>query len=180
MKDGVIAEPTKCHFDPEKLLCKGADASTCLTQPQVEALRKIYAGPRTSTGEQIFPGILPGNEAGLRSWNTWIIGPEPGKSLQFLFGVQATGKMTYQNPAWDFRTFNFDRDVAFVDEKSGPTRNATSADLAPFKARGGKLILYHGWNDPSISPLYADVSSLPPAGSKLLVLRVDDTLQQLL
>jgi hypothetical protein len=153
VKDGVIAEPTKCHFDPAMLLCQGADVNTCLSQPQVEALKKIYAGPRTSTGDRIFPGMLPGDEAGSRGWNYWITGPEPGKSAQYAYGVEATAKLVYQNPAWDFRTFNFDHDVAFLDEQVGPIRNATNPDLTPFKDRGGKLILYHGWSDAAIAPL---------------------------
>jgi Tannase and feruloyl esterase len=61
--------------------------------------------------------------------------------------------MVYQDPNWDFRHFNFDRDVAFLDDKLGPVRNATNPDLKSFKDRGGKLILYHGWADPDISPL---------------------------
>jgi hypothetical protein len=153
LKDGVIAEPTKCHFDPTILLCKQDDANMCLTQPQIETLQKIYAGPRNSKGEQIFPGMLPGDEAGPRGWAFWITGSEPGKSAQYTFGVEATARMAYQNPAWDFRTFNFDRDVAFLDEKEGTIHNATNPDLTPFKNRGGKLIVYHGWSDSAIAPL---------------------------
>ena len=63
VKDGVIDDPRKCHFDPAVLLCKGGDSDSCLTGPQVEALKKIYAGPTNATGQQIFPGILPGGEA---------------------------------------------------------------------------------------------------------------------
>ena len=56
-------------------------------------------------------------------------------------------------PSWDFRRFSLDRDVAFLDDKLGPVRNATNANLKPFKNAGGKLILYHGWSDPDIAPL---------------------------
>jgi hypothetical protein len=153
MKDGVIDDPPKCHFDPAALLCKGADSSTCLTGPQVEALKKIYAGPSTSSGQQVFPGVFPGSEGGPGGWGLWIVGAQPGKSLNYSFGVGALAKMVYQDPKWDFRRFNFDRDVAFLDDKLGPLRNATNADLTSFKDRGGKLILYHGWSDPDISPL---------------------------
>jgi hypothetical protein len=153
VKDGLIENPTKCHFDPEKLLCKGAESDSCLTRPQVEALKKIYAGPRNSKGEQVFPGMQPGVETGPRGWAFWMTSAEPGKSEQYLYGVGAVAKMLYQNPSWDFRTFDFDRDVKFMDEKLGPIRNATNADLKSFKDRGGKLIVYHGWSDPAIAPL---------------------------
>jgi len=53
----VIDDPTRCGFDPASLLCSGADAPNCLTAAQVEAVRKIYAGPRNPrTGARIHPG----------------------------------------------------------------------------------------------------------------------------
>lgn len=152
VKDGVIADPSKCHFDPAVLQCKGRDSNACLTAPQVVALKKIYAGPANSSG-QIFPGIFPGSEGGPGGWGLWIVGAQPGRSLNYSFGVGALAKMVYQDPKWDFRRFNFDRDVAFLDDKLGPVRNAIDADLKSFRDRGGKLILYHGWADPDISPL---------------------------
>ena len=153
MKDGVIDDPQKCHFDPAVLLCKGGDSDTCLTGPQVEALKKIYAGPTNSTGQQIFPGILPGSEAGPGGWGLWIIGAQPGRSLDYAFGIGGLAKIVYQDPSWNFRSFSFDRDVPFLDNKLGPVRNATNANLKQFKESGGKLILYHGWSDPDIAPL---------------------------
>ena len=60
VKDGVIENPTACHFDPSVLLCKRADTNECLTHPQLTALEKIYAGPKTSTGQQVMPGFSPG------------------------------------------------------------------------------------------------------------------------
>lgn len=153
VKDGVIEDPRKCHFDPAVLLCKSPDSDACLTGAQVQALKKIYAGPTSSTGEQIFPGIFPGGETGPGGWGTWITGAQPGKSLIYSFGVGALAKIVYQDPSWDFRRFNFDHDVAYLDDKLGPVRNATDANLKPFKDAGGKLILYHGLSDPDIAPL---------------------------
>ena len=54
VKDGVLEDPTRCHFDPEALACKGGDGPSCLTAPQVEMARKAYAGPvNPRTGQQV-------------------------------------------------------------------------------------------------------------------------------
>ena len=60
-------------------------------------------------------------------------------------------QLAYQDPNWDWTKFDIDRDVKFVDEKTGFV-NATDPDLSKFKARGGKVLMYHGWNDVAISP----------------------------
>lgn len=150
VKDGVIDDPRRCSFDPGDLLCKGAESDSCLTGPQVTALKKIYAGPKTSAGKRIMPGFPPGSETGPGGWGIWVTGPAPGKSLQFGFGTGFFANMMFNNAVWDFHTFNLDRDVQAADEKLAPVLNATDPDLARFKERGGKLILYHGWSDAAI------------------------------
>jgi Tannase and feruloyl esterase len=59
----VIDDPTSCSFDPGSLACGGAEKPNCLTAAQVDAVRKIYAGPRNSRGAQIYPGLERGSEA---------------------------------------------------------------------------------------------------------------------
>jgi hypothetical protein len=152
-KDGVIDDPTKCKFDSTTLLCSGPESDTCLTQPQITALKKIYEGPRNSRGEQIYPGDLPGAETGREGWALWITGLKPRTSLQYIFGTQFFQNMVFNDPNWDFRTLNFDRDIKPTDDKMAPILNATDANLKAFKDHGGKLILYHGWDDPAISPV---------------------------
>ena len=147
VKDGVIENPAKCHFDPTPLLCKGEDNDSCLTAPQLTVLKKIYAGPRTSSGKLIAPGYSPGGEAAAGGWAAWITGAAPGRSLMFAFGTNYFRNMVYNDPAWDYKTFALDRDVIAADEKTSSMLNATDADLTKFKKRGGKLIIYHGWND---------------------------------
>ncbi|MFL6274734.1 MAG: tannase/feruloyl esterase family alpha/beta hydrolase [Blastocatellia bacterium] len=151
--DGVIDEPTGCHFDPAVLLCKGAESDECLTEKQVTALKKIYSGPRNSKGEQTIPGFLPGGETGVGGWAAWITGTAPNRAAQFFFATQTFANMIYNNPAWDFKTFILDKDGPLVDEKLAASLNATDANLKAFKARGGKLILYHGWSDAALPPV---------------------------
>ena len=150
--DGVIDDPTKCHFDPATLLCKGDESDSCLTALQVAALKKMYAGPKNSKGEQIFPGYSLGGETGPGGWGPWITGTKPGGSLQSFFATNFFANMVFENASWDIKTFNIDKDVKVTDEKTGRILNATDPDLTAFKARGGKLILYHGWCDAAIPP----------------------------
>lgn len=151
--DGIINDPTRCRFRPAALLCKGAESEKCLTRLEVTALEKIYAGPRSSKGEQIFPGFVPGGEEGPGGWSAWITGRTPGSSLQYAFGTNYFGDMVYENPAWDFRSFDVDKGLQLADNKTARFLNATDTNLKPFQSRGGKLILYHGWSDAAISPL---------------------------
>jgi len=152
LKDGVIDDPRKCHFDPATLLCQGAESDHCLTQPQVTALKKIYAGTRTSKGEQVYPGYFMGAEAGAGGWTDWITGSAPGKGNEYKFATQGGAYILFQDPAWDYRTFNLDRDTKIADDTLGQWLNATDPNLKSFKNRGGKLIIYHGWSDPALAP----------------------------
>jgi hypothetical protein len=153
VKDGVIDDPTKCNFKPSAMLCAGPETAACLTQPQVTALEKIYAGPRDSRGQQIWPGFLPGGQSGLAGWGLWISGASPTTSLQYAFATQGGANMIYQNAAWDFRAFSLDHDVKVADDTMGQRLNAVDPNLKALKDRGGKLILYHGWSDAALPPL---------------------------
>jgi hypothetical protein len=153
VKDGVLDDPTKCGFNPAVLLCKGAETDDCLTEKQVAALKKIYAGPRTAKGEQLVPGFVPGGETGPGGWTQWITGATPTTALQFFFSTQAFKNMVYSDPNWDLKTFQLERDGKLVQEKLAPVLNATDPNLRAFSAHGGKLILYHGWNDAALPPV---------------------------
>jgi feruloyl esterase len=149
--DGVLADPTACRFDPATLLCPAGDSDACLTAPQVTALRKLYEGPRDSRRRLIFPGYLPGAEEGEGGWGPWITGSAPGRSLLFAFGVGYFSNIVYEKRDWDYRTANLEQALAAAEAKTARTLDATDANLSEFKGRGGKLVLYHGWNDPAIS-----------------------------
>ena len=151
VRDGILNDPQACHFDPQVLLCPGAETRTCLTAPQIAALRKIYGGGQDSKGGVIHPGFLPGSED--RGWADWVLGSGPGGSAGSLFLVNYFRYMVYQDPAWNPVTANVDEAVKMAEAKTAQALNSTNPDLSRFQARGGKLIVYHGWNDAAISPL---------------------------
>ncbi|HTZ90510.1 MAG TPA: tannase/feruloyl esterase family alpha/beta hydrolase [Alloacidobacterium sp.] len=150
--DGVLNDPRQCHFDPSTLLCKGANTDACLTAPQIDSLKTIYAGAHDASGNQIFPGLLPGAEDGRGGWATWVTGSEQGKSGGAFYVTGYFANMVYGKADWDYKTANIDDALKLAYEKTGDSLDAMNPDLKPFLAHG-KLIMYHGWNDPGISPL---------------------------
>jgi feruloyl esterase len=139
----VLEDPTRCKFDPNVILCPGADGPDCLTAAQVATARKIYspaANPRTK--EQIFPGFEPGSEKG---WGFAASAQPPQLALTGL------RNRVFKDPNWDYKTFNFDSDVALIDRES-QTVNGMDPNLRPYFSHGGKLLQYHGWNDNLIAP----------------------------
>lgn len=146
LKDGLIEEPTRCHFDPKVLLCKGADDGSCLTAPQVEGARKIYtAATNPRTGQQLFPSLPPGTELG---WSILGAGPEPSAVMFDHYKY-----VVFKDPSWDWRTFNFDSDIVHSERPENTVMNATDPNLKSFFGHNGKLLLYHGLSDPNISAL---------------------------
>ena len=151
VRDGILNDPRQCHFDPSTIQCKaGEDTDKCLTAPQATALKKIYAGPHDAHGHDVFPGFLPGAEEGNGGWGTWITGPAPLKSLIAFFAIGYFSNMVYEKSDWDYKTFTLEDGLKSANEKTASALNATDPDLKAFKDRGGKLILYHGWEDPAI------------------------------
>lgn len=155
VKDGLIEDPRQCHFDPGILLCKKQASADCLTAPQIDALKKIYAGPKDpKTGEQIYPGYEPGTEAEPLAWVPWIIVPSQSRtgSIQSGFGNTFYSQAVFEDPHWDWHTMDFSRDVHAADNKTEWILNSYNPDLRSFRDHGGKLIQYHGWGDAAIAP----------------------------
>lgn len=153
VKDGVIDDPPRCNFDPSTLLCNGSDSLHCLTAPQVAGLKRLYAGGQDSHRKNLFPGLTPGSEDGPGGWGLWVLGQGPGESLYNGFLQNYFRYMVFEDPTWDPLTANVDEAERMADRKTAQALNAINPDLHEFQSRGGKLILYHGWNDPAISPL---------------------------
>jgi feruloyl esterase len=149
VRDGIVGNPEMCKFEPATLMCKGSlgpggtAAADCLTARQVESVRKAYAPVKTKGGAVVYPGHAPGFEAG------WRI-PEPGAALNPLF-ADMPRYVARQDANWDVMSFDLEADLALAVKNAGYIESS-DPNLTKFKARGGKLLLYHGWADPGPAP----------------------------
>ena len=154
IRDGILMNPQACDFQPASLSCEGGnDRNSCLTPKQVRAVESIWSGVRNTGGELIFPGLVPGGEAAPGGWSTWVTGAAPYQSLHWRGGEGFFRWFVFDDADWDFRSFDFDSDLEFALGKVGSAVDANDPDLSAFRDRGGKLLVYHGWSDPDISPL---------------------------
>ena len=147
--DGIIGDPRNCNYDPQALLCPvGTVAPTCLTQAEIDTVKKIYVGLQyPSTGQKFWPPFERGSESG------WA-----GHINPFSIPPSYFKYMVFKDPAWDWHTFSFTDTHNFTATldpahyRLGPILNATNSDLSAFKGLGGKLVMWHGWNDQNIAP----------------------------
>ena len=148
-----LADPRACRFSPDTLVCKKAETDACLTQAQADSVKALYADSYLSSGQLLYHGLLPGGERGGNGWPGWITGDKPGASEGAAYAEGYFRNLVYADPKWELKSFELERDWKAAFEKTAAELDATNPDLKAFQARGGKLILYHGWNDPAISPL---------------------------
>jgi len=143
--DAFLSDPRRCNFDPDTLpKCTGADSDACLTDPQLAALKATWNGPvNPRTGERIFSGLPLGSESavfGLAFQGDTVSWP----SQQLYMFKWALGAN------WNYATFDSDRDMDAVDARLASSLNANDANLGPFKAAGGKLMMFTGTADPGV------------------------------
>jgi feruloyl esterase len=147
LKDGVVQNPPSTHFDLSKV--------PGITEEQRKAFEAIYRGAFNGN-VQIYPGYSPGAECDPGQWIAWITGSVPPMvakdhvpDLMFAFGTQIWKGLVFNDPDWDYSRYNFssfERDTRLA----ASFLNATSPNLDAFKARKGKLIIWHGWADPAL------------------------------
>ena len=142
LKEGFLNNPHACSFDFKQLACKAADADSCLTAPQLKTVETFYGGLKNSKGELIFSGQALGNPLPA------LRGAAEGSAPNVSDTVKIWG---FQNANYDWKTFDLDRDMPIINSKVGFV-DAVDPDLSKFKARGGKLLLYAGWGDTTITP----------------------------
>jgi Tannase and feruloyl esterase len=166
LADGLIDDPRRCDFDPARdvpICPAGADTPQCLTAAQAGTFKKIYGGAM-SAGKPYFPGFMYGSEGmaagpgGNGETSGWlnVIVPRQADVKPADFGL-AESTMKYlvfpqPRPDYDFRTFDFDRDIPLLD-RWGKLANANNPDLSGFNKRGGKLLMTYGWADSILMPM---------------------------
>jgi feruloyl esterase len=161
VSDGVVADPRQCGFKVASLHCRPSDtAGSCLSAEQIVAANKIYDGPKDArTGKAIYPGYPFGSEGVLSGtddphpgwsgyWSESANPHEPSRADLFRYWV-------FDNPNWNWWTFNWGSDVDAVQQKLGAVFNANNPDLSPFARGGGKLLMFIGWQDPVGTPYEA-------------------------
>lgn len=151
LADGVIDDPRACDVQPTELACP-RHGEACLEPAAVEALTKIYASPTDTDGNVLYPGGLPPGSEPL--WPGFSVGFGDGLSGGGNFAQEYLRYLAFpRDPGLDYSVldFDFDTDVAKL-RPYARLYNATRPSLAGFEATGGKLLLYHGWADPLITP----------------------------
>jgi feruloyl esterase len=138
VKDRLIEDPRSCNFDPGALKCSGAETASCLTAQQLETVNIAHTDIRKSDGELLCPRLPFGGELG---WSLPAAATAPGAMDIDIFRYIAN-----QDPAWDWRSFDLEKDIGRA-LLHGEEIHADNPDLTKFKARGGKLLMYHGWSD---------------------------------
>lgn len=155
--DDYLDDPEDCGFDPASIQCRAGDAPDCLTAGQVTALRSMYDGAHNPrTGQRIYFGWPKGSEdagrmlPGLPGWSLYWANPkDPMQPARVSFWRY----WAFDDPTWNWWSFDFDRDMAAADDKLAAVINAMNPDLERFRARGGKMIQYHGLADQVVPPM---------------------------
>ncbi len=171
IKDNILNDPSACDFDLSALPTCPEDVigEECFTIRQLKAIQTVYDGI-ASDHEEIYPGFPLGGENEPGGWMPWITGPNEGSmelgfpSLQFGFGTEMFKYLIFQDSAWDYSTYEFS-DFFEKTRYASAYLDATSTDYSEFKKRKGKMIIYHGWNDPALSA-YATIEHYKALGEK--------------
>jgi pimeloyl-ACP methyl ester carboxylesterase len=151
---GIIADPRLCPFNVNALVCRPRvrDRGRCLTGAEAEVLQKWYGSPRSSKGEELYPGGEPlGSEGG---WPLVTIGTDRDYALTGTFAEQVLRFLAFpNNPGPNYGLYSFDLDTDIPNLSSmAAVYDASDPDLSAFRERGGKLLMYHGFADPLITP----------------------------
>lgn len=149
--DGSIDDLESCDFDPGVVECAGEKTAACLSAEQVAAIRKVFGGPKNSSGEALYSDWPYDGGLASPGWRIWKLGTSPTSMPNALnvaigFGAVPYILLTPPDPEFDPLDFDFDTDPARTTE-TGAQLNATSTDLSPFRGAGGKLLLYQGNSD---------------------------------
>ena len=150
-----LKDPRQCHVDLASLKCSGANTDSCLSEAQINTARAIYSERKDPSNGAVLYGVLPGAEGVKGSWDAWLTGgdnPEAAAGVKFTWNYLAY--LVMDDPKLDMKRVS-QADLVRGERDFSPIIDTDTPDLSAFKARGGKLIHYHGWNDPGIAPGYS-------------------------
>jgi feruloyl esterase len=150
--DGVMVTPGRCNFDPQTIVCASGNGANCLTPGQAQAWQKVLQGPVNSAGQELYPGFPPGHEDDYSSFITGSGETSSYPSSQWKFQDQFMRNIIFGLNFDPVKQFNFDTSLAALVPFAGD-QDSANPDLTAFKAHGGRLIMYHGWADHSITPV---------------------------
>lgn len=152
VRDGVIGDPSRCDFDPRKQVGQVTPCGTITTQ-DASIVEKIFAGPRSTTGDFLWYGLTPGTSfAGLA--RTVTTG-DTTTGAPFPIALTHLGTWVQQNPSWDWTTATYEEyDQLFVQSVEMYTSviGTDNPDLREFRRSGGKVLIWHGQSDQLIFP----------------------------
>jgi len=150
VKDGVIEDPGRCHFDPKELLGKPAGDSGTFTEADTNIIRKIWEGPRREDGTFLWYGQARGADLGALAASRGT----PLRPVGFAFTQDWLKYWLTQNPQFDWSTMTpaaYERYWDQSQEEFGAVIGTDNPDLTGFRDRGGKAIIWHGWADQLIT-----------------------------
>ncbi len=140
LQDKLIGHPEACAFEPASLACAAGSTEACLTPPQAEAMQAIYDGVKSSDGTQLLPGWPRGAEMQLAAL---VLGPTPFPVAMSYFQQLVHGN----DSSWDWTKMEYGNETTAARSYAADILNVPADGLDAFFARGGKLLLSHGWND---------------------------------
>ena len=151
VRDGVLENPLRCNFDPSVLACNSAPTSNCLNPAQVSGVRRLYQGLALAPDQTAVGGLARGSEA---RWHAFLYGEKPGTAEFYPPTLGFFRHMALDDADWGMQQFSLGREVPRARRKLAASLDATDPDIGRFVARGGKLILWHGWNDVDVQPSF--------------------------
>lgn len=153
VNDNLVENPLACTFNISSWACPkdGSPSNvTCLEPQQLSAVKAVYQGPIRSDfpNVSLYPGLSLASEAG------WFL-PSVSGALSNAFSIPLLQNTLFNNLSYDPATFDWSTQVDLLDEKLGPMINSINTNLSAFRNNGGKMILYTGWADPNIAPMWS-------------------------
>lgn len=171
--DGIVGDLPRCQaaFKLAELQCSGDKTPQCLSAKQVGALQRAFAGPRNTKGEPLYSDWSWDAGVGAANWRFWklesqippwdrlpLIATMGAGSLSYIFTTPPTRTPGTPDELVKFLTrFDFDRDAPRIYATDASYGESAMQFMAPpdvddpklstFRAKGGKLIVYHGNSD---------------------------------